>query len=442
MSKVYPGWWSAAAAMLASLCGALAAQAGARQQDTAGPSKVEIRQVDGRSRLWVNGVPFHVQGAGLEHGDVGALAARGGNAFRTWRVDNGRERGEAVLDRAQRNGLFVAMGIDVARERHGFDYDDAKAVARQKARVRREVERLKHHPALLLWLVGNELNLEATNPRVWNAVDEIAQMIHELDPHHPVLTPLAGFDATLIEQLKTRAPHLDAIAVQLYGDIEAMPDSLRQAGWTGPYLITEWGTTGHWEVPKTAWGAPIEPDSSVKAALLRSRYIRNILADSRNGLGSFVFLWGQKQERTPSWYGLFTPDGEATEAVDVMQMLWTGAPASNLSPTIADLRVNGGTAGNSVRLRSSETYPVSVRAVDPERGDLTFKWELRHESQARSTGGDRETQPAPVRGAVRATTPGSASLRAPKRGGPYRLFVWVVDGNRNAAHANIPLWVE
>ena len=51
-----------------------------------------------------------------------------------------------------------------------------------------------------------------------------------------------------------------------------------------------------------------------------------MLAPNREQIvGNYVFLWGQKQERTPTWYGLFTPEGEATESVDVMTYLWTGA---------------------------------------------------------------------------------------------------------------------
>ena len=41
--------------------------------------------------------------------------------------------GRQVLDRALTNGLYVTMGLDVDHERHGFDYDNTNAVARQFA---------------------------------------------------------------------------------------------------------------------------------------------------------------------------------------------------------------------------------------------------------------------------------------------------------------------
>ena len=74
-----------------------------------------------------------------------------------------------------------------------------------------------------------------------------------------------------LDRIKARAPSLDLIGVQLYGDIEGMQGRLRDAGWTGAYVVTEWGPTGHWESPETAWGAPIEDDASRKAALLAER---------------------------------------------------------------------------------------------------------------------------------------------------------------------------
>ena len=81
----------------------------------------------------------------------------------------------------------------------------------QVERVKREVLKYKNHPALIIWAIGNELNLNAKNPRVWNAVNEISRMIHEVDPHHLTTTTLAGFNNDLARDLQQRAPDLDLI---------------------------------------------------------------------------------------------------------------------------------------------------------------------------------------------------------------------------------------
>ncbi|MBA3928484.1 MAG: hypothetical protein C0521_02725 [Xanthomonas sp.] len=408
----------------------------------AAPSQVRIVQRDGAYVMLVDGQPFRVNGAGMSSGGQEALAARGGNSFRTWSTGTDHAEVRAMLDRAQRNGLKVAMGIEVGNERHGFDYNDREAVKKQRERIRREVALYKDHPAVLMWVVGNELNLHYSNPKVWDAVGGITDTIHQEDPNHSVMTTLAGFDRKLIDLLKTHAPSLDLIGIQLYGDIGALPEKLESSGWTGPYVVTEWGPTGHWESPLTAWKAPIEDDASRKAILLQQRYEQVIAADRKQGLGSYVFLWGNKQERTPTWYGLFLPSGESTPAVDAMQYVWTGAWPTNRAPSIRPLTLDGRVAIDSITLAAGKPYTANVESSDPEGDPLRYRWTVLHESSATSIGGDREDVPPDVALAMEEDGSGGLRFTAPSAAGMYRLFVEVHDGHGHAAYANLPFRVE
>ncbi len=422
--------------LLALLAGVMVAAANDRAD--AGPAKVEVCQVEGRWQLFVNHQPFYIKGAGLESGRIEELAAAGGNSFRTWRADNGRQ----VLDRAAKNGLYVAMGLDVARERHGFDYSDPKAVAAQLARLKAQVLDLKNHPALLMWDIGNELNLNASNPKVWDAVNDISKMIHKVDPNHPTTTSLAGVGKSVVAQIKLRAPDLDLLCFQSYADIVNLPQELRESGWAGPYVVTEWGATGHWECGKTAWGAPIEDNSSVKARFYQKRYETAIAADNRNCLGSYVFLWGQKEERTPTWYGMFLSSGETTETIDVMQDLWTGSWPNFRSPSLDGFWLDGQTASQNVRLNAGHSYTARVLAGSPSQAPLSYSWEIMEESSALGAGGDYEPPPKRAPGLIAEGAAAEAQIKAPAEPGAYRLFVYVFDNHKKAAFANIPFYVD
>lgn len=216
------------------------------------------------------------------------------------------------------------MGLDVARERHGCDYDEIKGVARQLKSIRRDVQRLNHHPALLMWGIGNEINLRLRNPRVWDAVNEISEMIHLIDGDHPTTTELAGEDPETINIVSERCQALDSLASQAYEGISILSDCLRLSNYEGRYAVSEWGTKGHCLVAGTHWGRPIEQASSKKAAAIKYQYDNFIVTNKNQCVGTFIFLWRQKQERTPTWYGLFLENGRHTKMTQIIYFLWKG----------------------------------------------------------------------------------------------------------------------
>lgn len=407
-----------------------------------GAVPVEVVMLDGRYTLLRGGEPYPIRGAGIEFADVGNFAAHGGNSLRTWRTDSRFSTGQEVLDEAASHGVTVVMCIEIGRERLGFDYDDEQAVAEQLEYARGEVMKYKDHPALLAWMIGNEANLFFENPRVFDAINDIAAMIHEVDGQHPVTTALAGFSPELAGLIRNRAPDLDFVSVQLYGDIVQLPAILEASNWEAPLFVTEWGAIGHWEVPQTSWGAPIEQNSSEKAAnYLRSHEIA-IASNLQQIMGSYVFLWGQKQERTPTWYGVFLEDGTETEAVDVMHYIWNGEWPANRTPAIEAMLLDERSAHDNVVLAAGTEYEAAIRAADPDGDTMVYRWEIMLESEATQEGGDLEEVPERIEGLV--SDPGSASVRviAPPEPGAYRLFAYVYDGQGNAGHANIPFFVE
>lgn len=402
-----------------------------------GAVKVSVTKTDSSYQLIRAGQPYFIRGAG-GGSYPSRIAAYGGNSIRTW----GSKDGQKILDSAAKYGLTVLMGLDVARERHGFNYDDTVAVKKQLENLRSEVMKFKDHPALLAWGIGNELNLQYKNPRVWDAVNEISKMIHQVDPNHPTSTVLAGVNKGLVDLIKARATDIDILSINTYGGLSGLPATLKSTGWDGPYMVTEWGPTGHWEGLHTAWDAPIEETSSEKAAVYKSRYEYSMERDRQHCLGSYVFLWGQKQERTPTWYGIFTDKGEESEVVDVMEFLWSGKWPGNKSPHLYSLQVDNKKAIQNVYLKPGSNYDVLAVASDPDNDLLSYRWELLTEPTQLSSGGDFEARPQAIQHLILSAGKGKAGLKAPEKVGAYRLFVYVTDGHNNVATANIPFYVK
>ena len=200
----------------AAILGGSVARAGAEGSAVT----VEVRGDAGAYALYRGGEPYAVRGAGVQGAaGLASLARHGGNSVRTWAVGDG-----SILDRAHGLGMTVALCLDLERERHGFDYDDTEAVKRQFERARRAVLAHRDHPALLFWIIGNELNHDFTNPRVYDAVNDISRMIHALDPQHPTTTA-TGIARSPTSPIAAASPR-----------IGALPHRGRTCGWrtTGP----------------------------------------------------------------------------------------------------------------------------------------------------------------------------------------------------------------
>ncbi|MGC6532572.1 MAG: hypothetical protein ACON34_06175 [Flavobacteriales bacterium] len=420
--------WMTALAVLAACTGLLAAD---------GPVKVEVKWDQDHWQFYRDGEPYYVRGVG-GHVFLDEAVALGANSIRTWGIDNAKN----VLDEAHSKGLTVMLGFWMGHERHGYDYSDAWAVEDQFKAFQKIVRELKDHPALLCWGVGNEMDLFYTDFNVWDAVERIAAMIKEEDPNHPSCVVTAGLDVAEVQMIQERAPSIDILGVNTYGDVENVITRMDMYGWDKPYMVTEWGPNGHWEVFKTTWGAPVEQTSSEKAASYKHRYLDCIAADKESCVGSYVFLWGQKQETTPTWYGVFLEDGSQTEALDNLHRAWKGEEPPNRAPVIESFTLNDQTAYDSVTLSPGQKVPVTALITDPDGDELTFTWELLPESQFTKAGGDVERRPDAVQAAVSGGSDGKGMMRMPRIRGAYRLFVYAHDGKGSAATANLPFYIE
>jgi hypothetical protein len=381
--------------------------------------------------------PYYIKGIG-GHRRLELAAASGANSLRTWSAEAATDE---LLQRAHGLGMTVTIGFRMSQRPEDYGREAYKARLRQE--VRQVVKRRRDHPAVLLWAIGNEIDHGADTPQAWRFVDELAAIIAEMDPDHPIMTVIAGANRGVIDRVAELAPGVQTLGINAYRSIEGVPAEVRRSRFEGPYIVTEWGPDGHWEVPRTKWDRPIEQSAEVKARLCRDRYAL-IERDRERCLGSYVFLWGQKQERTPTWYGMFLErrpelglDGEALPTVDAMVASWRGSPPKNRCPVIERLRVAGKSAGRGIELPSRSRVEAVCAARDPDGDRIRIIWEMLEEPTELGTVGSFEPRPPGVRGAVLGSGP-RVRIGLP-RPGAYRLFVYVLDGRGKATTANVPL---
>jgi hypothetical protein len=413
------------------------------QRAVATPVKVEVRNIAGGWQLLRGGKPYYIHGAAGDEA-LALLRRLGGNSIRTW--STGGSDTTTLLADANQLELTVAAGLELQPARHGFNYHNPAQVKEQYQQTIGVVEKYKDNAAILIWGIGNEMEGDGTDPAVWKAVNDIARAIHRIDPDHPTMTVIAGTGERSIKLVNFMkyCPDVDILGINSYGGMATLIEEVRAQKLNRPYIVTEFGPIGWWEVPKTSWGAPLEQTSTEKAVTYRHSYEHSVKGAGDLCLGSYAFLWGWKQERTYSWFGMLLPDStqpngvDKTAAADVISYEWTGWWPTNRAPKISPIQTKAGKKAVS----PGTVMRAYVKASDPDGDKLIYQWTVREETHDAKEGGDPEQAPPVVRGAIVRQSGSRVTFRAPEKAGPYRVFVEVRDGKGNVATANVPFLVK
>jgi hypothetical protein len=389
-------------------------------------------------KLLVNGYPFFIKGV-VGNDFLEKVKEYGGNSVRT-----GCHKEE--LDKINDLGLNALVNLPAKAERDGMNYNDSSEINEQTAGIISIVEKLKKHPAVLMWAIGNELDyippLQPFNPKVWDAVNQAAKAIHSIDPDHPVMTVIGTSLMGKVADIVKRCPELDLLGINSYGDIYTLPDTLKKYGWEKPYVITEWGTDGYWEVAKTPWGAPFEQTGLEKYNCYRNKYLSITDPENKKCLGSYVFYWsGFKQETTHTWFCMFDEKGLESPLVGLMHYLWTGQKARNGAPVVDSMNIGSFKRYQPVVVSPGSLLHSTVAAADPDGDKLSYIWEIRPEADYAAYAGQGEKVPEPLKGLISGKTR-EVTFNAPSVAGPYRLFVYTFDNHGHFSTANLPFFVS
>jgi hypothetical protein len=389
-----------------------------------GGSVVKVTGSQGNWSLTVNGSPYQVKGltfgpaASASGAYLAGLKAMGVNTLRTWGTD---ATSRPLLDNAAAYGLKVVNGFWLNQ---GADYvNDTTYKTSTLNTIVSWVNTYKNHPGVLLWDVGNEVILttqdhytgaqvEAERVAYARYVEQVVQAIHAADPNHPVTSTDAYTGAW--PYYKQYAPSLDLLAVNSYGAVCGIRNDWNAGGYTKPYILTEGGPSGEWEVPNDANGVPTEPTDPQKAAGYTNSY--NCLTSHTGvALGGTWFHYGIENDFGGIWLNTFTGGWRRLGYYSVAQM-FGGNAGSNTPPVIS-----GMTAGQNVAAGS--TFPVSVNVSDPNGDPIHYNLMLTHKYIDGGTGLNYAT--------FTQTGTASFSVTAPQRLGVWKVYVYAYDGHGN-----------
>jgi hypothetical protein len=393
-----------------------------------GPSVVRVTGTQGNWQLQVDGQPWFVKGLtygppqGAADGYLRDLRNMGVNTIRTWGVDDGQT--PTLLSTAARHGVKVIVGHWLNQ---GADYvNDTTYKNAVKAEIVARVNALKNNPGVLMWDIGNEVILtmqdhglaadvvEARRVAYARFVNEVALAVKAADPNHPVTSTDAYTFAWTY--YKAHSPVLDLLAVNSYGAIGGVRQDWIDGGHNRPYIVTEAGPDGEWEVPNDVNGVPDEPTDLEKRAGYTASW-NAILAHPGVALGATEFHYGLENDFGGVWLNV-TTGGWRRLGYHALREAYTGTVAPNTPPEIASMTVSPQTA-----VPAGGTFAVSVAATDPQ-GDL-IRYHLMA-SDKHVTGNRGFTHLT-----FTETGNGQFTVRAPEALGVWKVYVYAFDGHGN-----------
>ncbi|WP_344290643.1 discoidin domain-containing protein, partial [Streptomyces synnematoformans] len=402
----------------------------------AAASVVEVTGSQGDWQLTVDGRPYTVKG--LTWGPPVAeaadympdVASLGANTVRTWGTD---ATTRPLLDAAAANGVKVIAGFWLQPgggpgSGGCVDYVSDTAYKNDMlAEFPRWVEEYRDHPGVLMWNVGNESvlglqncyegdELERQRDAYTTFVNDVAKRIHEVDPNHPVTSTDAWVGAW--PYYRRNAPDLDLYAVNAYAAVCDVRAAWEAGGYDKPYIVTEGGPPGEWEVEDDANGVPEEPSDVAKAAGY-GRAWDCVTGHGGVALGATLFHYGIENDFGGVWFNL-TPDRQRRLSYYAVKEAYGGDPSGDNTPPV----ISGLAAENAGAVPAGREFTLSADVADPDGDAVAYEVLV----NSNYIDGNKALRPAESR----ATGDGTFAVTAPDRLGVWKVYLRAEDGRGNA----------
>lgn len=401
-------------------------------------SKVFIKEDNGGYTLFKDQLPIKIKGA-AGSGYFSLLKKLGGNTIRVYDTLNL----QAALDSAKLNELVVMVDLPIAGSKY-YDsfYQDEGKVKAQYLACNNTIKKYKDHPALLMWCLGNEIVFPTGLKfnRFYSAYNELLDMVHRTDPDHPVTTTLKNLNSRSVFNIKMRVHGIDLISINTFGQIASLKEDLDRIAliWNGPYLISEWGVNGYWEESFTAWDVPVEPSGFFKNIRIREVESEFMPHQDPRFLGSIFFYWGNKQERTNTWFSLFDEAGNRATLTETLSEIWLGNQKGGQKAEIKEMLLNRMSAYDNIMLEPGKlAYGEFNMDIKTDPG--TVIWQIKPEDWYSEQMKDQNL--SEIENLIISQNEQKVCFKAPVKTGPYRLFAKTIDSSGVFSQANIPFYV-
>ncbi|MCY0925380.1 discoidin domain-containing protein [Streptomyces sp. H27-H1] len=397
---------------------------------------VRVAGSQGNWQLTVGGQPYTVKGLtwGPSFADAPKympdVKSMGVNTIRTWGTD---ASSKPLLDTAAANGIRVVNGFWLQPgggpgSGGCVNYvTDAAYKSNMLTEFAKWVDTYKSHPATLMWNVGNEsvlglqncysgTELEAQRNAYTTFVNDVAKKIHSIDPDHPVTSTDAWTGAW--PYYKRNAPDLDLYSMNSYGDICGVRQDWEQGGYNKPYIITETGPAGEWEVPNDVNGIP-DQKTDVQTAEGYTKAWNCITGHQGVALGATMFHYGIEHDFGGIWFNLL-PDGLKRLSYYAVKKAYTGSTSGDNTPPV----ISNMTVSSATQAPAGGEFTVRADITDPQNDPLTYKIFL----SGNYANGDKRL----VEAQWRSTGNGTFAVTAPEKLGVWKVYIQAEDGRGNA----------
>ncbi len=310
----------------------------------------------------------------------------GVNTIRIWATN---EHTGALLDAAHAHGMKVMVGIWMRHGRSGMEGDDNFNYVEDEAgkedmyqSALRVVEQYKNHPAVLTWGVGNEVYLNIATDEEKRAysllLERVCGKIKTLDANHPITSVEAWtFGMDWWQEL---VPSLDIYGLNSYGPgAGLLAEELKQRKIDKPYIITEFGVTGEWDIKEKKYGIEVEPTDQQKYDAIAIGY-QEWITSKPACLGVYVFHYGNGNDFGSPWL-LSHHRGYSRPQYWAIRKAYTGESPVNQVPVIASFTLVEGAQ------ESGTWIPVNLSLLDEEAEELevSFYYNQRTGSRKRKS---------------------------------------------------------